>query len=155
MIATATQTVEVVNVTAARDGDTLRLVPEKETSALVPSKASSSSVLIQPIEESKPEKLTAPIKQGDVICQAKVIYGDQVITTINLVAANDVRLSMIRLFMTNLRRVLSSTAFILLEIAGLIVLVLYVVMMVLKYQKAKNSKKPKLQRVEGGKQNRK
>ena len=84
-----------------------------------------------------------------------MIYGDQVITTINLVAANDVHLSMIRLFMTNLRRVLSSTAFILLEIAGLIVLVLYVVMMVLKYQKAKNSKKPKLQRVEGGKQNRK
>ncbi len=149
VIATTTQTVEVVNVTASRDGDTLRLVPEQETSALVPSKASSSSVLIKPIESTKPQKLTAPIKQGDVICQAEVIYGDQVITTINLVAANDVRLSMIRLLMTNLRRVLSSTAFILLEIAGLIVLVFYIAMMVIKYKKGK---KPKLQRVEGGRQ---
>ncbi len=154
VIATQTQTVQVVNVTAARDGDTLRLVPEKETSALVPSKASSTSVLIKPIEETMPEKLTAPIKQGDVICQAQVIYGEQVITTINLVAASDVRLSMVRLFMTNLRRVLSSTAFILLEIAGLIVLILYIVMMILKYKKAKEARKPKLQRVEGGRQNR-
>ena len=148
VIATETQTVQIVNVIASRDGDTLRLVPEKETSALVPSKASSSSVLIQPVEGSMPEKLTAPIKQGDIICQAKVIYGNQEITTINLVAANDVRLSMFRLFMTNLRRVLSSTAFILLEIAGLIVLILYIAMMIVKYKKAK---KPNLQRVEGGK----
>ena len=83
-----------------------------------------------------------------MICQAKVIYGDQEITTINLVAANDVRLSMFRLFMTNLRRVLSSTPFILLELALLVVLLLYVVMMIVKYRKAK---KPQLRRVEGGK----
>ena len=148
VIATENQTAQIVNVTAARDGDTLRLVPEKETSALVPSKASSGSVLIEPIADTMPEKLIAPIKKGTVICQAKVIYGDQEITTINLVAANDVRLSMFRLFMTNLRRVLSSTPFILLELALLVVLLLYVVMMIVKYRKAK---KPQLRRVEGGK----
>ena len=151
MIATENQTVQVVNVLAARDGDTLRLVPEKETSALVPSKASSSSVLIEPIAETLPQKLSAPIKQGEIICQARVIYAGQEITTINLVAANDVRLSLFRLFMTNLRRVLSSTAFILLELAGLIVLALYIVLVILKYKKAK---KPNLHRVEGGKQDR-
>ena len=151
VIATKTQTVDVVTVDASRDGDVLRLVPEEETSALVPSKASSTSVLIKPIEDTKPKKLTAPIKEGDVICQAEVIYGDQVITTINLVAATEMRLSLVRLFMTNLRRVLSSTPFILLEIAGLIVLAFYIVMMILKHNKAK---KPKLQRVEGGKQKR-
>ena len=151
MIATENQTVQIVNVLAARDGDTLRLVPEKETSALVPSKASSGSVLIEPIADTMPEKLSAPIRQGEVICQARVIYADQEITTINLVAANDVRLSMFRLFMTNLRRVMSSTAFILLELAGLAVLILYVVMVILKYKK---TKKPNLRRVEGGRQDR-
>ena len=151
VIATENQTVQIVNVLAARDGDTLRLVPEKETSALVPSKASSGSVLIEPIADTMPEKLSAPIRQGEVICQARVIYADQEITTINLVAANDVRLSMFRLFMTNLRRVMSSTAFILLELAGLAVLILYVVMVILKYKKAK---KPNLRRVEGGRQDR-
>lgn len=151
VIATENQTVQVVNVLAARDGDTLRLVPEKETSALVPSKASSSSVLIEPIADTMPQKLSAPIKQGEVICQARVMYADQEITTINLVAANDVRLSMFRLFMTNLRRVMSSTPFILLELAALVVLVLYIVLVLMKYRKAK---KPNLRRVEGGRQDR-
>lgn len=149
VIATENQTVQVVNVLAARDGDTLRLVPEKETSALVPSKASSSSVLIEPIADTMPQKLSAPVKQGEIICRARVIYAGQEITTINLVAANDVRLSMFRLFMTNLRRVLSSTPFILLELAGLVVLVLYITLVILKYRKAK---KPNLRRVEGGRQ---
>ncbi len=151
VIATENQTVQIVNVLAARDGDTLRLVPEKETSALVPASASSSSVLIEPIADTMPAKLSAPIKQGEVICQARVIYADQEITTINLVAANDVRLSMFRLFMTNLRRVLSSTPFILLELAALIVLALYIVLVIVKYKKAK---KPSLRRVEGGKSGR-
>ena len=48
-------------------------------------------------------------------------------------------------------RVMSSTAFILLELAGLAVLILYVVMVILKYKKAK---KPNLRRVEGGRQDR-
>ncbi len=148
VIATENQTAQIVNVTAARDGDTLRLVPEKETSALVPAKASTGSVLIEPIADTMPAKLTAPIKKGTVICQAKIIYADQEITTINLVAANDVRLSLFRLFMTNLRRVLSSTPFILLELALLVVLALYLVLMIVRYKKAK---KPNLRRVEGGK----
>lgn len=149
VIATTDQTVQIVDVIAARDGDKLRLVPEKQTTALVPSKASSNSVLIESIPDTMPRKLSAPIKQGEIICQARVLYADQEIATINLVAAEDVRLSMFRLFMTNLRRVLSSTAFILLELAGLVVLVFYVVMVFVRYKKAK---KPNLHRVEGGKQ---
>jgi D-alanyl-D-alanine carboxypeptidase (penicillin-binding protein 5/6) len=98
-----------------------------------------------------PAKLSAPIKQGEVICQARVIYADQEITTINLVAANDVRLSMFRLFMTNLRRVLSSTPFILLELAALIVLAPYIVLVIVKHKKPK---KPSSRRVEGGKSGR-
>lgn len=151
VIASENQTVQIVSVLASRDGDNLRLVPEKETSALVPSKASVGSVLIEPIAETMPKKLSAPIKKGDVICQARVMYADQEITTINLVAGDDVRLSMFRLFMTNLRRVMSSTAFILLELAALVVLIFYIVMVVMKYRK---SKKPNLRRVEGGRQDR-
>ncbi len=151
VIASENQTVQIVSVLASRDGDNLRLVPEKETSALVPSKASVGSVLIEPIAETMPKKLSAPIKKGEVICQARVMYADQEITTINLVAGDDVRLSMFRLFMTNLRRVMSSTAFILLELAALVVLIFYIVMVVMKYRK---SKKPNLRRVEGGRQDR-
>ena len=129
VIATTNQTVAVVNVVAGRNADTLRLVPEKETSALVPAKATSNSVLIKPMEETLPEKVKAPVSAGDVICQAKVYFADQEITTINLVAANDVGLSLVRLFMTKLSNLLSSTFFIVLEIIALIAVLAYLGLM--------------------------
>ena len=129
VIATTNQTVAVVNVVAGRDADTLRLVPEKETSALVPAKATSNSVLIKPMEDTLPEKVKAPISAGQVICQAKVYFADQEITTINLVAANDVGLSLVRLFMTKLSNLLSSTFFIILEVVALILVATYLGMM--------------------------
>ncbi len=125
VIATVNQTVAVVNVVAGKDADTLRLVPEKETSALVPAKATSNSVLIKPMPETLPEQVKAPISAGDVICQAKVYYADQEITTINLVAANDVGLSLVRLFMTKLSNLLSSTFFIILEVLALLLVCSY------------------------------
>ena len=145
VIATANQTVSVVKVVAGRNSDTLRLVPEKETSALVPAKASSSSVLITPIEDTLPDKLVAPIKAGDVICQAKVYYAEQEITTINLVAANDIKLSLFRLAMNAVANVLSSTVFIVLEVVALICVGLYIAFMIMN----KSKKKPNLRVVKG------
>lgn len=144
VIATTNQTVAVVNVVAGRDADTLRLVPEKETSALVPAKATSNSVLIKPLEESLPAQVKAPINAGDIICQAKVYFADQEITTINLVAANDVGLSLVRLFMTKLSDLLSSTFFIILEIAALIAVLTYLGLMLyhnMQRNKAKAQKR--------------
>ena len=120
VVATANQTVTIVNVIAGRNGDNLRLVPEKETSALVPAGATSDSVLIEPIAETLPEKVSAPVKAGDVICQAKVYYAGGEITTINLVAANDVPLSVFRLIMTGVSAVITSTWFIILEVIAII-----------------------------------
>ncbi len=144
VVATTTQTVSIVNVIAGRNSDTLRLVPEKETSTLVPAKATSNSVLIKPIEETVPKRIVAPVTAGDVICQAKIFYADREIATINLVAANTVRLSVFRLFMTHLRSLLSSTVFILIEVAALILIVLYLILFIMKNQK---KKKPALHRV--------
>ena len=141
VIATATQTVSVVNIVAGRDTDTLRLVPEKETSALVPAKAASNSVLITPVEDTVPERIVAPVSQGDVICRAKVYYADKEIATINLVAAEDVGLSVFRLFMDKIASLLSSTVFIIIEAAALIVVVTYIVLFAMKYL---NGKKPQL-----------
>lgn len=139
VIATANQTVSVIKVIAGRKSDTLRLVPEKETSALVPAKASSSSVLIKPVEESLPKKVVAPVKAGEVICQAKVYYADEEITTINLVSADDVKLSLIRLIMSKVATLLSSTFFIVLEIVALIGVGVYIGMMIMNSDKKKKT----------------
>lgn len=125
VVATTNQTVTVVNVAAARNSDTLRLVPEKEISALVPAGATSDSVLIEPIKETVPQKLSAPISAGQVICQAKILYAENEIATINLVAANDVQLSVFRLIMTGVGKVISSVPFIILEVLALIAVGVY------------------------------
>lgn len=145
VVATANQTVTVVNVIAGRNGDSLRLVPEKETSALVPAGATSDSVLIEPIADTLPEKVSAPVNAGDVICQAKVYYAGGEITTINLVAANDVPLSVFRLVMTGISAVITSTWFIILEVAALVAVLAYLGLSVKKtLEKNKNDEKEKV-----------
>lgn len=143
VVATANQTVTVVNVIAGKNGDTLRLVPEKETSALVPAGATSDSVLIEPVKETLPEKLSAPIKAGEVICQAKVYYAGGEIATINLVAANDVGLSVFRLAMTGVKAVLTSTWFIVLEVVALLGVIVYFIRTVKKTKQENSSEEKK------------
>ena len=140
VVATANQTVTTVPVVAGRNTDTLRLVPSKETSALVPAGATSDSVLIEPIADTLPKSVTAPIKAGDVICQARVCYAGEEIITIDLVAANDVGLSVFRLIMTGIARVLSSTWFIVIELAALIGVVAYIVSIIRKKDQKKKAK---------------
>ncbi len=145
VVATANQTVTIVNVIAGRNGDSLRLVPEKETSALVPAGATSDSVLIEPIADTLPEKISAPVSAGDVICQAKVYYAGGEITTINLVAANDVQLSVFRLIMTGVSAVITSTWFIALEVVALVAVLAYLGLSVKKtLEKKKNGEKEKV-----------
>ena len=143
VVATANQTVTIVNVVAGKNGDTLRLVPEKETSALVPAGATSDSVLIEPVKETLPEKLSAPIKAGEVICQAKVYYAGGEIATINLVAANDVSLSVFRLAMTGVKAVLTSTWFIVLEIVALLGVIIYFISLIKKTKRENSSDEKK------------
>lgn len=127
VVASTGQLVQCVDIVAGKGTDTLNLTPEKEISALVPSKVSSSSVLITPIESTLPKKVKAPVSAGDVICQAKVIYADKEIATINLVAAESVSLSFTGFVMNILRSVLKSKIFIVLEILALILLAAFLI----------------------------
>ena len=75
--------------------DYLQLVPEQDVTALVPGQegADAPSVLIEPIADTLPESVKAPVEKGDVICQARVLYANQEIATVNLVAAESYSLS--------------------------------------------------------------
>lgn len=138
VVATANQTVTTIPVVAGRSADTLRLIPAKETSALVPAGATSDSVLIEPIADTLPEKVTAPVKAGDVICKARVCYAGEEIITIDLVAANDVGLSVFRLIMTGVASVISSTWFIVLEVVALAAVIAYLVLQMKKKSQKKS-----------------
>lgn len=133
-----TQTVTVVNVNAGKDADTLRLVPESEISALVPANATPDSVRFTVTEGPAGNKVTAPIKAGDVIAKADVEYSGIRIATVNLVAANNIEMSFTGLLMTGISSVLSSKIFIIvvaLLTLGAIALFLY---NLLEYRKKLN-----------------
>lgn len=85
--------------------DTVSLVAANEVVALVPQGNDSESVLLEPDETIKEEtdgssgtrfkELSAPIKKGDFICKAKIIHAGQQIGTVDLVAAEDVSMSVL------------------------------------------------------------
>lgn len=122
VIAAKGDIVHAVAIKSAKDTDKLSLTPEKDVSALVPSNVSNGSVLIVPVESSIPKNLTAPVNAGDVICKADVFYAEEKIATVNLVAANDVKLSVFGYVMNTLSNVLKSKIFIAFELILLIVL---------------------------------
>lgn len=127
--------VSEVPIKNGKDADTLQLVAEKDITTLVPSSLDPSAVLIKPIDE--PTELEAPISQGDKVCEADIIYGSQVIATINLVAAQTVELStFLKIF--NIVKTVVTNKFVLAAILLIIILVIaYGVAFVKRAQKNK------------------
>lgn len=141
VVASPTQHVAMVEVTSGKGTDKLRLVPEKETSALVPANATTASVLFEIVEGTVPEKVKAPVKAGEIIGQANILYAGQVLAKINLVAANDVSLSFIGLIMTTIRSIMTSWVFIILVFLATAGCVVYLVMSYNTYKKRERQKK--------------
>ncbi len=134
-VVTPTQTVAVVNVVAGKDADTLRLVPREEISALLPSNASPDSIEFRIVEGSVPEKVTAPVEAGDIIGQAKVFYAHNEVATVDLVAANTVKMSLGRLIMSTISSILSSKIFVLVVAILTLVAIAVFLMNLLDYRK--------------------
>ncbi len=122
VVASPNQVVSCLEIQAAKGTDTLKLVPEKEISVLAPSKVSSYSVLIEPIAETMPKKIKAPVKKGEIICQANVLYANKVLAKINLVASEDISLSFTGLIISSISVILMSKVFIAAEIIAIIIL---------------------------------
>lgn len=80
-----------VSVENGKDVDTVALVAAKDTNVIVPVGLDKSAVIIE-IQE-KPSSLQAPVTKGQKVCSANIIYGDEVIASVPLVAAKTVELS--------------------------------------------------------------
>lgn len=80
-----------VSVENGNDADTVALVAAKDTNVIVPVGLDKSAVIIE-IQE-KPSSLQAPVTKGQKVCSANIIYGDEVIASVPLVAAKTVELS--------------------------------------------------------------
>lgn len=133
VIASPDQSVAVVNVKAGKDTDKVRLVPEKETSALVPSNVTPASVMFEIVEESVKKDIVAPVQAGEVLGQAKVYYAGIELQTVNLVAANTVERSFAGLIMSKLSELVGSTAFMVLTIILFLAAAAYLLLIMSKF----------------------
>ena len=133
VIASPDQSIAVVNVKAGKGADKVRLVPEKEISALVPSNVTPASVMFEIIEESVKKNITAPVKAGDVLGQAKIYYASNELQTINLVAAQTIERSFTGLIMSTLSDFVGSTVFMVLTILLFLAAAGYLALLMIRF----------------------
>lgn len=98
-----------MKVKLSMDYDYVSLYPEKQLTAILPKDADSSTVIIRPNLSEKAVK--APIKKGDVLGTAEVVYAETVIGTVNLVAGNDISSNAFLVFFDVIKTIFTSLAF--------------------------------------------
>lgn len=116
-----------IGVRLSSDSDYVSLYPVKQLRSILPKEADNSSIVIEP--HLVAESVDAPIKKGDVLGTADVIFAERVIGTVDLIAGNDVESSAFLVALDGVRKVITSTAFktiIFCLIAAVVLFILYV-----------------------------
>ena len=124
-----------VKVNYAKSIDFVGLVPADTVYSLVPIGTNEGSVLVEPIPESIPESVNAPIKKGDVICKGRVLYAGDVLREIDLVAATDVKRSFFSFIGTKAKNMVTNPIFIIISI---LILAGVAVMLIIHKKKRKS-----------------
>lgn len=123
-IASTSLMVAEVNVNYSWKTDHMRLVPEKDVRALVPTGTDEGSVLIEPVD--KPETVDAPVKAGDFACKANVYFADTKIAEINLVYAESVSKNYLAFIFSIVKKLITNPIFIILFIIVVVSLAVYI-----------------------------
>lgn len=142
-VTSKTDIVTVVDVKYNWKTDHLALVPEEEISALVPTGTETGSLQIRVIEKEMPKSVNAPIKKGDVIGKAEVLYGDDVVATVNLVASDNVSGSVILRITGFLGFLFRTTVMKILVGLVALLLIIYILLIVRRNRIRAKRKKPR------------
>ncbi len=124
-----------VKVNYAKSTDFVSLIPAETVYSLVPLGTNKGSVLVEPIPESIPESVDAPIKKGDFICKGRVLYAGEVLREIDLVASNDVKRSFFSLIGTKAKNLVTNPIFIIISI---LVIISVAVALIIRNKKRKS-----------------
>lgn len=133
VIASPDQGVVYVGVKAGKDTDKIKLVPEKEISALVPASVTPASVMFEVVDGSVKKNITAPVKAGDILGQAKVFYAGEELTTVNLAAAQTVERSFTGFIMSKVSALVGSTFFMIMTILLFLAAAGYLILIMSKF----------------------
>lgn len=142
IIAKKNQFVTTVPLNYCWSMDSIRLVAKDETLALVPSGNDSESVSFEPVNLS--ESIDAPLKAGDYICDAKIMFAGQQIGTVKLVVAEDANMSVILYASAALKRMTGHTVFKIVIVLVLLFVAFYIFVLVADNKKRKKKRELKI-----------
>lgn len=140
---------EVIGEIAVEDGkdaDSVQLIAKADTNVIVPAALDKSAIIIETVD--KPEVLKAPVLKGQDVCKANVIYGDEVIATIDLVAADNIELSTFLKIINAVKAFLSTTAVKIACVAIVLFIIVYVFLVISNNKKKKKRRQQKTERAE-------
>lgn len=115
--------------------ETIKLVALDEIMALVPQGNDSQSVSFQPYDMGN--SINAPVKKGDKLGKAKIIFAGQQIGTVDLVASEDAKLSVF-LYIKSIPLVKY------IFIAVIVLIIAYVIVFLISNQKRKKKRAVKM-----------
>lgn len=127
----------------AWDAQSILLVPETDLNIILPDDYNDADVIITP---DTTEPVSAPIKKGEVITTATVYYKGDEVTKINLVAQEDIRVSLILYVSELVKSVLTSVWFLISVLIVVVLFVIYVGVSSSYSKKKREQKSPKNRR---------
>ena len=133
-ISDTTQIVGQVPLKYAKTTDYLTLSPAETVYSLVPVGTDSGSLLVEPIKETMPEYVKAPVKKGETVCRGRVLYAGKVIKEIDLVASTDVEIGIFA-FIGTLAKTLASSWIV--RIIAAAVIIAFIILFMRKRKKDK------------------
>lgn len=124
VVARTSTVVTEIKVNHSSEYDYVSLVPMIEVSALVPDGIDDESVYIRAIPEMTKTETDAPVHKGDVLGTASILYADEEIARVDLVASFDVERSYSRFISETFHDIVTNPIFIIfvaiLVLAGLV-----------------------------------
>lgn len=146
---TLVQQNEMLDEVAVKDGkdaDSVRLVAKADVNAIVPASLDKSAIIIK--AQDKPESVSAPISQGDDVCKADIIYGDEVVATVDLVAADTVELSTFLRIINAVKAFFGLTVVKIILLAAILFVIVYICLAVNNYKKKEARRRKRAQEAE-------
>ncbi|NLP48956.1 MAG: D-alanyl-D-alanine carboxypeptidase [Clostridiales bacterium] len=133
--------------------DYIQLLPKEDYRALMPSKDGEDSVLIEVDKESLPAQgfIKAPIKKGDLLAEAKVLYAGEEVSRIELVAANDLKLSKLKFVADQALQFTKTFIFKIIAILLSLVFLFFLIFFALQMKKKAAKRKLRVVRINPGK----
>lgn len=130
--------VKEIGLDFAWNKDTIQLSPSNSFSTILP-----YDVKIGSLERSYslPERIDAPVKEGDVIGTVTLSYEDQPICTVDLIATENIDRSELLTALDGIKNVITSKWF-LLAVGIIAFLIMIYIIVVLVYKRKKSSQRP-------------